>query len=80
MPLMTALGDSRANATTSAMANPMTKLMIVSGIVLVIAALASGQRLAAISCQADRCAPVCPSAAGAEEQQPLLSAFLASAS
>jgi len=43
----------------------MTKLMIVSGIVLVIAALASGQRLAAISCQADRCAPVCPSAAGA---------------
>ena len=45
--------DSRASATASAMARPITKLITVSGIVMVIAALASGPRLFRISCQVD---------------------------
>ncbi len=45
MLVRTTFGDSRASATTSAMTRPITKLMIVSGMVLVIAALASGPRL-----------------------------------
>ena len=54
MPEITRFDDSRPRATTSAITRPMTKLMIVNGMVTVIAALANGHRLAPISCQAER--------------------------
>ena len=57
--------DSRPSATTSAITSPMTKLMMVRGMVTVIAALANGHRLSATSFHTERCPASAPPGVGA---------------